>query len=78
MYPHAAQLKDHERELRAFQKVHLKPGETKTIQFALPASELAFYNEMMERKTEPGRYQVWVAPNSAGGAQAEFEVVTPR
>jgi beta-glucosidase len=63
------------RELRAFQKIHVQPGETKTVQFSLPASELAFYNEMMERKTEPGRYQVWVVPNSAGGAQAEFEVV---
>lgn len=66
------------RELRAFQKVHLQPGETKTVQFSLPASELAFYNELMERKTEPGRYQLWVAPNSTGGAQAEFEVVAGR
>lgn len=66
------------RELRAFQKIRLQPGETKTVQFSLPASELAFYNELMERKTEPGRYQLWVAPNSAGGAQAEFEVVAGR
>lgn len=32
------------RELRAFRRVHLKPGEKQTVEFTLAASDLAFYD----------------------------------
>ena len=33
------------KELKAFDKVSLAPGETKTVSFEIPASELAYFNE---------------------------------
>ena len=37
----ASQVPDN-RRLRAFEKIELRPGETKTVKFTLPASDLAF------------------------------------
>ena len=33
------------KELKAFDKVSLAPGETKTVSFEIPASDLAYFNE---------------------------------
>ena len=63
------------RELKGFQRVMLKPGETKTVQFKLSAAILAFHNERGELVSEPGMFQVWVAPDSARGVRGEFRVV---
>ncbi len=62
------------RELRAFQRVHLRRGEKKTVEFTLKASDLAFYNEHMKLVVEPGAFQVWIAPDSARGVQGDFRV----
>ena len=32
------------KELKAFEKVSLAPGETKTVKFEIPASDLAYFN----------------------------------
>ena len=34
-----------EKELKAFEKVFLKPGETKTVEMNMKVSDLAFYDE---------------------------------
>ncbi|MBZ5580866.1 MAG: glycoside hydrolase family 3 C-terminal domain-containing protein [Acidobacteriia bacterium] len=60
------------RALKGFRRVHLKPGEKQTVQFTLTANDLAFYNEQAKLVTEPGRFQVWVAPDSARGVPGEF------
>ena len=44
------------RRLRDFQKVDLKPGETTTVTFALPASALAFVNQKGDWTLEPGDF----------------------
>lgn len=77
LYTHqiAASVSRPVRELRAFQRVHLKPGERKTVEFSLPATELAFYNDQMQLATEPGKFHLWVAPDAVGGIKANFEVV---
>jgi beta-glucosidase len=62
------------RELKGFRRVRLKPGEKRTVEFALPTGELAFYNERGQLATEPGAFQVWVAPDSASGLRGEFRV----
>jgi beta-glucosidase len=62
------------RELRAFRRVHLKPGEKQTVEFTLNTSDLAFYNERMRLATEPGAFNVWIAPDSARGVMAGFRV----
>lgn len=62
------------KELKNFQRVTLKPGETKTVKFHLPASQLAFYGYDLTNKVEPGDFKVWVGNNSASGPTAEFTV----
>lgn len=60
------------RELKAFQKIHLKAGESKDIQFSLTEDDLAYWNEDMTKRAEPGEFQVWVSTDSQSGTPATF------
>ena len=60
------------RLLKGFRRVHLKPGEKQTVSFSLRPGDLAFYNAHLQLVTEPGRFQVWIAPDSVRGAMGEF------
>lgn len=51
-------------ELKAFQKVALKPGETKTISFAISEKEIEFYTANKKWEAEPGEFKLFVGPNS--------------
>lgn len=62
------------RELKGFQKVKLKPGESRKITFTLHTDELAFHNIDMKSVTEPGLFNVWIGPNAAEGLQASFTI----
>jgi beta-glucosidase len=63
------------RELKGLQRLGLKPGETKTVQFKLQSEDLAFHNQKMELVTEPGTFNVWIAPDSERGLMGTFELV---
>lgn len=63
------------RELKGFQRIHLKPGESRTVTFHLTTADLAFYNPQMKLAAEPGAFEAWVAPDSAAGGKAAFRVV---
>jgi len=65
------------RELKSFQRVHLKPKETRTVQFLLKSDDLAYYNAKGSRVIEPGKFNVWIAPDSASGLQGEFALQGP-
>ena len=54
--------------------MRIKPGQKQTVEFTLRTADLAFYNERGQLVTEPGAFQVWVAPNSARGLRGEFRV----
>ena len=60
------------RVLKGFQRIRLQPGETKPVTFALTPADLAYHNQQMRLVAEAGRYQVWIAPDSARGLQGEF------
>ena len=62
------------RELRAFQKVWLAPGESEEILFRLPAANLGFFDSEMKFAVEPGSYQLWVGNSSVSGTELEFEI----
>jgi beta-glucosidase len=63
------------KELKGFERIHLTPGEKKTVTFRIPAVDLAFYNRNMERKVEPGVFKVMIGRSSADIRQEdEFEV----
>ncbi|MEL6257954.1 MAG: glycoside hydrolase family 3 N-terminal domain-containing protein, partial [Pseudomonadota bacterium] len=61
------------RELKAFKKVHLAPGETQTIELSLSPEDLAFYGRDRSFRTEPGGFQLWVGGDSASGLESGFE-----
>ena len=72
---HAGSVTRPVRELKGFRRVHLKAGERQTVRFRLSSGDLAAYNQQMQWQTEPGRFQVWIAPDSARGVSGEFVVV---
>ena len=62
------------RELKDFKQIELKPNESRTIQFSIPVSDLAFYNDQMELKTEPGDFKVWIASHAENGLEGDFKI----
>lgn len=62
------------RELKGFQKINLKVGETKTVSFTLKPDQLAFWNADLKKSTEPGEFQVWISTDSESGNSATFNV----
>ena len=62
------------KELRGFERISLKPGETRTVSFKLGTEALQFYNRDMKRAVEPGKFTVMVGPNSADLKTATFDV----
>ena len=62
------------KELKRFRRVTLGPGESTTVCFELPVSELAFWNREMEHVVEPGTFHMWIAGDSTSGELLEFEV----
>lgn len=63
------------KELKAFQRVELKAGESKTVTFTLPVSDLAFWRYDMTYGVEPGDFKLWVGTNSAEGLSTDFTVI---
>jgi beta-glucosidase len=53
------------KELKAFEKISLEPGEEKKVRFSIDADDLAFYNQALEYGAEPGNFQVMVGPSSS-------------
>ncbi|WP_019831505.1 glycoside hydrolase family 3 N-terminal domain-containing protein [Sphingomonas sp. PR090111-T3T-6A] len=52
------------KELKGFQRVTLKPGESRTLTFTLTPHSLEMWNIDMKRVVEPGDFDVMVGPNS--------------
>ena len=53
------------KELKAFQKVKLQPGETKTVSLTIDQQALSFYNETLSQWTaEPGTFEALVGTAS--------------
>jgi beta-glucosidase len=60
------------KELKAFEKVALEPGERKEVTFDLTWKDLAFYNARNEFKAEPGEFHLFIGTNSADVQQTQF------
>jgi len=63
------------RELKGFQRVTLKPAESRAVDIRVAVRDLAFYGLDMKRVVEPGAFRVYVGPSSAEGQEARFEVI---
>lgn len=62
------------KELKRFQRVTLKAGESTQVSLNLPVSELAFWGYDMNYTVEPGDFTLWVGTNSAEGLTKDFSV----
>ncbi len=63
------------RELKAFQRVTLEPGERRSLRFTLRTEDLAFTGRAMQPVVEAGQFQVWVGHSSDADLQGEFRLV---
>jgi len=63
------------KQLRGFEKVHLKPGETKTVSFPIDVDALKFWNQQMKYDAEPGKFNVFIGVDSARVNKGEFELL---
>jgi len=73
-----ASVKRPAKELRGFERISLKPGDRKSVTFALPAEKLAFYDVRKHAfTTEAGKFEVLVGASSADiRMKREFEVTS--
>jgi beta-glucosidase len=60
------------KELKGFQKILLKPGESMDVSFTLSADDLSFYRADMSYGSEPGEFFVYVGGNSRDVKEARF------
>ena len=51
-------------ELKGFERISLKPGESRTVTFTINADLLKFYNKDLEYVCEPGQFEAMIGPNS--------------
>jgi beta-glucosidase len=64
------------RELKAFRKIALAPGQSETVRFTLTPADLAFYGLQDRPTVEPGTFDVWIAPSAeAEGLHGSFELI---
>lgn len=52
-------------ELKGFQRVHVKAGESKTVSFVITPEMLSMLNEQMQRVVEPGDFQLMIGASSS-------------
>ena len=52
------------KELKGFQKIDLKAGETKTVTFRITPEDLKFYNYDLKYVWEPGDFEIMIGGNS--------------
>lgn len=64
------------KELKQFQRIRVEPKTSTQVEFELNADELAFYARDNRRKTELGRFHLWVGGSSAANLRTEFELIS--
>lgn len=60
----AASISRPMKELKGFQKISLKPGESREVSFTITTEALRFYNSALEHVWEPGQFNIYVGTNS--------------
>ncbi len=63
------------KELKCFQKIFLKKGEQKTVNFNIKVNDLKFFDNNLNYVAEPGTFKVYIGPNSRDVKEKEFELL---
>lgn len=62
------------KELKGFQKIDLKAGESKVLKFELTSDDLAFYGKDLVKKCEPGEFNIWIGGSSLAELCSTFRL----
>ena len=62
------------KELKAFQKIFLKKGESKQVSFTIDIDKLKFYNSQLKYQAEPGDFKIYIGGNSRDLQEAPFSL----
>ena len=66
----------YEKNLRGFERIHLMPGEMKTVTFTLSRDDLALWNRQMHFVVEPGKFKVMIGSASEDiRLNGQFQIV---
>lgn len=60
------------KQLVDFAKIHLEPGEERTVTFAIPREKLGYYDDAMNFVVEPGQFDLFAGGNSRDCLSAQF------
>ena len=71
----AAEITRPVRELKAFKKVELAPGETKTVTLTLAPEAFEYYHFDNTLCADPGEFLIWVAEDSKSGEPIKIKLV---
>ena len=63
------------KELKGFQKIFLKAGESKTVTFTIDGKLLEFYNSDLEKVVEPGEYHIFIGKDSDTSNKVSLKVI---
>ena len=62
------------KELKGFQKIFLKKGESKQVNFTIDIDKLKFYNDQLIYIYEPGDFKIYIGSNSQDVKEAAFKL----
>jgi beta-glucosidase len=63
------------KELKGFQQVDLRPGESKEVSFTITADDLRFYNDKLQHVYEPGDFRLFIGGNSRDVKEGRFTLL---
>ena len=61
-------------ELKGFRRIHLAPGERKTVSFPITSDALALWDSSMKFRVEPGTFEVILGPSPSAGQAVRLTV----
>ena len=62
------------RELKGFERLFLKAGEEKVVEFEIPTSDLAYCHSDMSFKADAGDFYVWAGADSGATLKGKFTI----
>ena len=63
------------KELKGFQKISVKAGETATVNFKITVDDLKFFNADLKYVAEPGDFKLFIGGSSADVKEATFKLL---
>ncbi len=63
------------KELKGFQKIMIRKGESKEVNFTIAIKDLKFYNNDLKYVAEPGDFKVFIGTNSRDVKEADFNLL---